>query len=393
MQWSWLTQSTDICLVRITSPQRADSDRASFLKSSGVPRWGSKPNSVKRLSTTGSARALFSSRFNRTTTGAGRPAGPRRPWNAKTSALVTPLSARVGTSGSSGERACDPIASVLTLPLLMMDRPEARSRNIAGTCPPMRSCMAGAAPRYGMCVMNVPVRFLNSSMARWCIAHFARIRFDVGEKVLEVLRRKAGVNDQCQRELADGADVGKILFRTEGKLLEQVLVERQHRVVRGHHGVSVRSGAGYQFGADIGRGAWPVVHYDLLAQTHSHAFSERACQVVSATPCWVRHHPLDDLVRVLSLRLGKGAGCQGYGGNGMKNEGTATHGFLLYVWAVRTGHPAESEGVGNSFKAASMPSRHCCSSLTCSKSSSAKRARKSDSRSRPASAMALLQWA
>ena len=35
-----------------------------------------------------------------------------------------------------------------------------------GTWPPITSAMAGAAPRYGMCVMKVPVRFLNISIAR-----------------------------------------------------------------------------------------------------------------------------------------------------------------------------------------------------------------------------------
>ena len=50
----------------------------------------------------------------------------------------------------------------------MIDRPEARSRNITGTCPPITSAIAGAAPRYGMCTMKVPVRFLNISIARWC---------------------------------------------------------------------------------------------------------------------------------------------------------------------------------------------------------------------------------
>ena len=33
--------------------------------------------------------------------------------------------------------------------------------------PPMRSCIAGAAPLYGMCVMSMPARVLKSSPARW----------------------------------------------------------------------------------------------------------------------------------------------------------------------------------------------------------------------------------
>ena len=40
-------------------------------------------------------------------------------------------------------------ANARSLPPLMMGRPAARSRNMHCTCPPLRSCMAGALPRYG----------------------------------------------------------------------------------------------------------------------------------------------------------------------------------------------------------------------------------------------------
>jgi hypothetical protein len=35
------------------------------------------------------------------------------------------------------------------------------------TCPPMRSVIAGAPPRYGTWIMLIPVIILNSSLATW----------------------------------------------------------------------------------------------------------------------------------------------------------------------------------------------------------------------------------
>ena len=44
---------------------------------------------------------------------------------------------------------------------------EGRLSKMMGTGPATVSFSAGPAPRYGMCVMKVPERFLNSSVCRW----------------------------------------------------------------------------------------------------------------------------------------------------------------------------------------------------------------------------------
>jgi hypothetical protein len=53
-------------------------------------------------------------------------------------------------------------------PLLMCAEDEPRPSNMQSTWPVIRSCSAGPAPRYGMCVMKVLLWILNSSPARWC---------------------------------------------------------------------------------------------------------------------------------------------------------------------------------------------------------------------------------
>ena len=82
---------------------------------------------------------------------------------------LKPTSSIVGTSLSCGLRAVPVTASARIRPERRCGSAAARPGNMAWVCPPSRSVMAGAMPRYGMCSMKAPVSCLNSSIVR-CVS-------------------------------------------------------------------------------------------------------------------------------------------------------------------------------------------------------------------------------
>ncbi|KAG1303968.1 hypothetical protein G6F63_016655 [Rhizopus arrhizus] len=72
-------------------------------------------------------------------------------WSTIAGGPGTPDSAMVGTSGNMLDRVGLPTPSARTLPPFKCGTADGPSANITSTCPPSRSCMAGALPRYGMC--------------------------------------------------------------------------------------------------------------------------------------------------------------------------------------------------------------------------------------------------
>lgn len=76
-------------------------------------------------------------------------------------------SANVGTAGSEGRRVGHDTASAFARPERMWGSADATWSKYACTLPASRSLIAGDAPRYGMCTMNVPVLLLNSSAHMW----------------------------------------------------------------------------------------------------------------------------------------------------------------------------------------------------------------------------------
>ena len=82
---------------------------------------------------------------------------------------MTPASATVGTSGSSGSRLAPVTASARSFPALMCGKAEGMLSNIIITWPPSRSVIAGALPLYGMCRMSTCARYLNISPDMWML--------------------------------------------------------------------------------------------------------------------------------------------------------------------------------------------------------------------------------
>src|SRR6476469_3217569 len=79
----------------------------------------------------------------------------------------SPISLKVGTLGRPGTRCGAATTIGISRLSLMKGKADGRLSKIIGTWPPTVSFSAGPAPRYGMCVTNVPDRFLYSSICRW----------------------------------------------------------------------------------------------------------------------------------------------------------------------------------------------------------------------------------
>ena len=76
---------------------------------------------------------------------------------------------KVGTFGSTASR-CGAATTIGTSrPSLMKGSADGRLSKMIFTWPATVSLSAGPEPRYGMWVMKVPVRFLNSSICRWAM--------------------------------------------------------------------------------------------------------------------------------------------------------------------------------------------------------------------------------
>src|ERR1700740_2106921 len=73
----------------------------------------------------------------------------------------------VGTLGTRFSRWGAATTMGIRRPSLMKGSAEGRLSKIIGTWPATVSFSAGPAPRYGMCVTNVPVILLYNSICRW----------------------------------------------------------------------------------------------------------------------------------------------------------------------------------------------------------------------------------
>ena len=108
---------------------------------------GVAPSMAICCATSGSARALLTSAFRRSTTSPGVPAGATRPYHWSASKPGQPLSATVGTSGRAANRAGLDTASARSRPLLMCGSTAGEPVKVASTWPAMRSVTDGAVPR------------------------------------------------------------------------------------------------------------------------------------------------------------------------------------------------------------------------------------------------------
>src|SRR5205814_9880135 len=94
--------------------------------------------------------------------------GPSAPYHAVDSKPLLPASSMVGTSGNAAERLSDVTASARILPDFTAPTEGPSDENSIGTCPPIRSVIAGPPPLYGTCSSTAPVTFLKYSPERWC---------------------------------------------------------------------------------------------------------------------------------------------------------------------------------------------------------------------------------
>ncbi|CPJ58720.1 Uncharacterised protein [Bordetella pertussis] len=104
----------------------------------------------------------------RASTSAGVPAGAHQAYQIDASIAGPPASLSVGASGKAGLRALEVTASSLMLPVLTCGAEVPSPSNIRSHWPPIRSCMAGAVPRYGMCVMETPASWLKVAATMCC---------------------------------------------------------------------------------------------------------------------------------------------------------------------------------------------------------------------------------
>ena len=88
-------------------------------------------------------------------------AGPERPKKLSSTSLPWPDSTTVGTSGASGERCADVTASGLIWPLLKNGTKAVMTSMPTGITPEIRSVVIGAPPRYGTCVILMPMARLH----------------------------------------------------------------------------------------------------------------------------------------------------------------------------------------------------------------------------------------
>ncbi|MDT4873948.1 hypothetical protein FQZ97_1092200 [compost metagenome] len=102
-------------------------------------------------------------------TSAGRPLGAATACQDCTLASFTPLSSRVGTSGSSGERLALVMARARSLPALICGMAVLMFMKDDSTWLPSRSLITGPPPLYGTCTPLVPVCCQKSSAVRWSL--------------------------------------------------------------------------------------------------------------------------------------------------------------------------------------------------------------------------------
>ena len=144
----------------------AFSARTNASNCSGVVGAGSAPCAFNlSLASSDPSHRTISALSLRTISG-GVPAGTKIPYHVEMSNPGTPTSAIVGKSGASDERFAVVTANAFSLPAFICAIELARLSNMNCTCPPSRSCIAGAPPLYGTWTMSTFASDLKSSPAR-----------------------------------------------------------------------------------------------------------------------------------------------------------------------------------------------------------------------------------
>src|SRR5687767_9772183 len=139
-------QSSLIPAALITRAYLSSSARTNAANSSGLLPTGSVESCLNLARTSGSFRIATSSPFRRRTMSLGVPAGACIEYQAFVSYCGRPASAKVGTSGYSGERFGAESASALSLPPRTCGMAEAAVSSMACTRPAIRSTSAGPPP-------------------------------------------------------------------------------------------------------------------------------------------------------------------------------------------------------------------------------------------------------
>ena len=165
------------------------------------------------------------------------------------------------------------------------------------TLPPIRSCSAGPAPRYGIWVMKVPVCCLNSSPARWCEV----------PALLEVGRRRLGVDHHHLRHVGQQCQRNEVFFDV---VVELGVHRRCNGVVHRPHeqGVAVGRSLGGNAGAQRATGAPPVVDHQRLARAFGKLRGQRPGKGIGAATGGERHHHRHRLGRPVAVGPAAAAG-------------------------------------------------------------------------------------
>src|SRR6266404_1734026 len=162
----YLNSSALMPRARTRSPQRLVSARICARNSSGVPPPAFTSMSANCLRTAGSDSASLNALFKRSMMRAGVFCCAITPNHGAITKSRKPASCIVGTSGRRGERCAPVIASARNGPAFMCGRMEGVLSKNMSICPPRRSMIAGAEPRYDTWRMSMPAACLNSSPDR-----------------------------------------------------------------------------------------------------------------------------------------------------------------------------------------------------------------------------------
>src|SRR5262245_50293711 len=83
----------------------------------------------------------------------------------------------VGTSGRNGERREPVTASIRSVPDLASEKVSLIGLTLAGTCPPRRSCSAGAPPRECTGVIAMPAALATITPTKWGVPPAAVVAY------------------------------------------------------------------------------------------------------------------------------------------------------------------------------------------------------------------------
>src|SRR6266516_4891083 len=158
--------STLILASRMTGPHLSISDFRKAASSAGVEPFGVAPSSSNRDLTGAWASAALVSALILAMTSCGVLAGTKKPNHENTSKPGKPDSAMVGRSGTTATRSLVVTASPRKLPAFTCSSTVGMLSKMTSTRPGIRSLIAGAPPRYGMCVIATFAIRLNNSPHR-----------------------------------------------------------------------------------------------------------------------------------------------------------------------------------------------------------------------------------